>query len=639
MQALAKKPHTGVNSRWILLLSAMLLMLFAVFGFDLFAVRTFLNTSNFENLSNSSAANIMGTSSTARNTPVLRDTRTTYSNDMVSSRNRPHQCVLTTHVDEVSTSSSGIHIQGNSEEEDEDTNSGFNGEYPFNARMFCIASAMCITPRRGREHGGLYFGALPSETTCKVTGPSLARRGEEMRFIPNCTRLQETVHCAHGAYITAKNPACGVVRPLAEVPKGAKWMDGVAIIVPAYPYLGNIFHFSYPAAVLTHVASSLPALLRDWTATATASASGSSTAGDANADDDDDDDDATRNQAGRVKAVTVVLRTAPVERLGAWQTGVLQALLQYRLKALNVSVSVRSTHEDAELGDRAAARKVPPALCARTAVLLGQRFNVNLWPFPNAASRIADSAHVVPVEALAFRAALYAALGIPSRNPDVRQGALGASALPQRALLDLPPRAVGYARRDGGRDPLPGEHAKGRTRRFSDADEAWLLSMLRNETTAANFSLTTVQTNTDVPFSAQVSMFRGFGVVVGIHGANLVNAMFSPAFSSLLEVSSIPMSCYIWGANAGLAYWTYKTVRVATVEESACPPWKKKCMFSPNGRRVIISESRDHERLTELAREAIAHVNVLHERFGHLGGVPVLYREERAEYSIDWEAS
>lgn len=78
---------------------------------------------------------------------------------------------------------------------------------------------------------------------------------------------------------------------------------------------------------------------------------------------------------------------------------------------------------------------------------------------------------------------------------------------------------------------------------------------------------THVLQESNTSFSEQVDMYKKSGIVVGIHGANLVNVMFMHAFSALVELANDNTVCYIRGMNSGLAYWHYVPRRVATVEE------------------------------------------------------------------------
>lgn len=44
----------------------------------------------------------------------------------------------------------------------------------------------------------------------------------------------------------------------------SQWQDGVAVVIPAIPFLGNNFISSFVAGIMTHIMTSLPNLLRHW---------------------------------------------------------------------------------------------------------------------------------------------------------------------------------------------------------------------------------------------------------------------------------------------------------------------------------------------------------------------------------------
>lgn len=470
--------------------------------------------------------------------------------------------------------------------------------YPFNARSFCLTSAVCVAPRTHLTPGTLFFAASPSQTRCHTASSAL------VDTIPrdiHCPALQRAVHCAHGAYNEPMGPICPAVHKLSDAPSNAEWLDGVAIIIPAYHHLGNIFHFAHPAAAAIHIAATLPALTRTWAGV-----------------------DVPRK-------VTFLFRGEQPASLGSWQAGVLTALIQHRLRANNVRVDVRTLEETAMLDTASTAQTqsgtaIERAICARSAVFLGQRFDINVWPFASNGA-IDPKAPGVPIEAIAFRAAVYAATNVSTRIPPLREGVL--SPPPSTTLLDLPPLAVAYARRDNNA-------TTGMTRTFSSDDEAWFVSMLDEESQAAGATFTTVETPEDVSLAQQVRLFRETGFVAGIHGANLMNAMFTPTFGGLLEVFAVPLICYYAGANSGLHYWSYKPVREATPEQSGCASNNIQCQDFPNHRRVMIGEKEDREQLRSLAREGIARLREVHESFKHLDGVPVVYDDTLSEYRIDW---
>lgn len=60
-------------------------------------------------------------------------------------------------------------------------------------------------------------------------------------------------------------------------------------------------------------------------------------------------------------------------------------------------------------------------------------------------------------------------------------------------------------------------------------------------------------------FKEQYYQVRSIGIAIGIHGANLVNSMFMPPFTVLIEIFpySFGHGLYVNGGNAGLKYFSY----------------------------------------------------------------------------------
>lgn len=134
-------------------------------------------------------------------------------------------------------------------------------------------------------------------------------------------------------------------------------------------------------------------------------------------------------------------------------------------------------------------------------------------------------------------------------------------------------------------------------------------------------------------------MFKGVGVVVGIHGANLVNALFMHPFGALVELSNDDAQCYFKGANSGLSYWHFKPSRVASVKESFCHPRNGKCRASVRNRRIMMENESDRDRVEGIVGTAIERVVLVHRTFNEMGGVPVKLNRVTSEYEIEWPDS
>lgn len=452
------------------------------------------------------------------------------------------------------------------------------------------------------------------------------------------------------------------------------------IVIPAYPHLGNIFHFSFVAATSAFLA--VTHADREQYLQQPVSTGG-------------------ENTAQYPRHVSFVFRGHIPWRLGKWQTWVMQAMTR-RLQMVGMQSDIYALGQnDVDDQKKEKPASVSPAFCAQRAIIMGPRYTVNLWPFPTgvqvryiditnkhilihnhendikpkSASAFASSSSTTiastlvleqrksdmliltptssavkfsaqalspqpnsPVESLAFRVASYNHANLSTYIPRVLVH--GIYSAPTETWADLPPLVLGYARRntEAVRDPAPGHYVTGGPiRRLSDADEAWLISMLGNETRQAGMEFRVIETTRNMPMQEQVSIFHGTGVVVGLHGANLVNAMFMPPFSALVEISPINMPCYNGGMNSGLVAWRVITNRVASPEESACPPWHVRCKTDRLERRVLVDEQDVRARVEYAVRQAIAHVRILRQRFGKYEAVPIRLKQDAATYFIAWD--
>lgn len=508
---------------------------------------------------------------------------------------------------------------------------------------------------------GLYSGALTA--TCADTGESLSRAGYDTltrRFADE--KNGEGVENDRGTDVEMSN---GMML------RNVTLLHGVVVVVPAYHYMGNIYHYSHAIATATHVITTLQPLLSHWPSSS--SSSGITFPSSSN-----------NNNA---RTVTLLFRGNFPQGYGAWQHAVTSAVVEQHFRhRLNISLSVHTLYEDEftkfsplRLTLRADGIGRGNGVCMQSAVLLGRRGTPNIWPFASydvLKSRLEPIVERVPVSALQLRAAVYAAHADVLRERSVMdvdallsgtsglgheeegewEGEMKVKDLPDELLLDMPKAAIGYARRNGPDDDEMGntDHAfedddddestyiNGTARRFSKRDESWLLNMLHEEALNASTSstdpitVTTLQTPSSVTFSSQLQRFFDVGVVVGIHGANLLNTLFTPTFSSLVEISAIQMQCYVYGANSGLSYWVYESKLKASAKQSRCGPGHYMCLKSRNHRRVMIETEEDRREIRMRVRMAIERIMELRRRFEHLGGIPTVLDRERAEYRIDW---
>lgn len=479
--------------------------------------------------------------------------------------------------------------------------------WKFNSRAYHVTSAICIRPSTQTSLPHFYSAADLTSTQCTLESPSL--QPVRSTFDYDCQKaMHEYTLCAHGKYRSTKYPACPKLGRLSDLSSRdnatAHWIPDLAIVVPAYPFLENIFHFSFVAGAVSHISTQLPHLLRRY-----------------------------RNLPESYNGpprVTIVYRHEAPPKLGQWQVDLMDILVRRRLQREGrVEVSQVVLSEDPLGGSIDGDFNSNSLTCAKSAVLLGDRGDINLWPFANGTAVSLDG-NVVSAESVAFRRAMYDEVGITTRLPPLVQGG---AIMPSTAKVDLPPLVLGYARRDSMPDPVNEAFVRKTTRRFNDADDAWFVGMLREECHRHGVQYKEFKLRGNESFADQVRLFEGIGFVVGIHGANLVNAIFMRPFGALLEVlpGGLGIECYVAGANTGLAYFLHNAEK-ATAEETFCPKWDKICWKLFRNRRVKIESQQDRVGVRGQVRAGLAHVKRLHNKYSD--GVPVKLNREQGQFEI-----
>lgn len=483
----------------------------------------------------------------------------------------------------------------------------------FNSRALCLSSSVCVRVRSSsasdRFRAYLHASDM-ADTTCQLSDPAFGpSEGNSERRIDSqfggCRELQrQLVTCAHGDGLQMNRPTCPeVVAGLDEVERGGNvlWLEDITILVPSYPYPANIYHYGNVIAMIAHVADHLPRLLKGWGLGNVHVAGGGK--------------EYFRDGQVNVRKLNVVFR-GPRNHNG-WQNTLLDVIWKHRLERGGVEVTTTFASE-LEAVDH---------LCARNVVVLGRRGHVNVWFFPNGTEVPLDG-NAVPVDAVEFKRAVYEAFDIDARLPRLDEGE-------EMLVSELPPLVLGYARRLGETETEAGNvHLIGTKRRYDDADEEWFVNMLKNETEATGVRLHMFTTAAEDSLRDQVTNIAGVGFVVGIHGANLVNAIFMHPFGALLEVfpGKADSPCYIAGANSGLAYYRHTSTEEASPAETGCAPDDKACATKPRQRLVKIGRQEDRDGVRKYVQDGLKHLRYLHDTFPD--GIPVAYNEETAFYNI-----
>lgn len=556
---------------------------------------------------------------------------------------------------------------------------------------------MCITPRTRRRHSVLHIpGAHPDNgarnVRCVRMVPSLAahNEGEEEEEKDNvrnrsvCDVVSNAVRCTHGQYVkTSEHATCAHVR--ASLPSGWKekiredeengegmMEEGdeeekrrITIVIPAHPWTDNIFHFAQQTVPLFHLLTRLHTFFPDVFISSFTSTSSTN----------DTDVNNTSLPKPVPVPVTLLFRSGNPSARGRWHAGIISALNTSAL-SLTHPLSLRITHWDEDnlagffTSLTPTASKQPQARktqCWHRSILLGPRSGTFMWPFasgttsvewpfyPEHANRTTRSVtNVVQGEALLFRSFVYEHVGLDTvinrtellqrynDNNNNNTGEKEKKAVGRCTWTDLPSNTIVYARRDSRPERT--------ARRLSEDDETWLLEMLQVEALYHGMGMRIVDSidMENATFSMQVSHFRYSGVIVGLHGANLMNAVFAPAFSALVEVGNLPLTCYVHGANSGLGYWSYRPSRSGSVAESECgrlgmkeEDAVEKCVSNVNWRKVVLEEKGgDRERIRMMVRQGLRYVKEIRHRFESVGKVAVRLQNLTTDaYEIDWEGT
>lgn len=436
----------------------------------------------------------------------------------------------------------------------------------------------------------------------------------------DCEGLQrELVTCAHGEGLAMHKYSCPEERSISEAylaneGEQVDWVEDVTILVPEYPFPANIYHYGNVVTYVAFVAAHLDALLSDW--------------GLHNVLDSEDRLYFVPGERGLPKSVNLLFKGEANRNV--WQKGLLEAVLEERVSQLGFNLHVEY------LSDRDFSR-ASKYTCLRNAVVLGFRGHVNVWPFANDTAVLTDGSSV-SAEALEVKGAVYRTAGIPGLEARSGESTVG------RRKLKLPPLTVGYARRldpEEIKDALLVANVRpgGTLRRFSQEDEEWFVGMLRIETERAGMGLHVFTTTATEGFEEQVRNIEKVGLVVGIHGANLVNAMFMRPFGGLLELFPfrVMSRCYVAGSNSGLGYWSFTASAPAREgdgdPEEMCDAREIKCRLKFRQRGVFLGTSEDREKVAKLVREAVEYLARLHVKFPD--GVPVVLDESNGRYLVE----
>lgn len=398
--------------------------------------------------------------------------------------------------------------------------------WQLNSRSLCVVDNICITQTSQPDVTPLGHSLSPSSILtrfsarsplCKAVSHTLTPYNETSSSraaseFGGCAHLQEKlVHCAHGSGLqhTPDDVKCpslqrgGDIQAFASMQDVEIWEE-TSVIVPDYPYQRNIYHYLNMATLTAWTIAHLPTVMQMSNRT---------------------------SPHMPVTTIHVIFRGARTSAV--WQSGILVALFTYISRTQNVRiVPIYMTRDEDPL----------TTICTRSAVLLGRRGHMNVWPFGND-TRVSSSGSYIGRQAVWTRQAVYEAADVNGVFVD-----------DSHTTMHAPGAEILYARRTYS--DARGISRDGLKRRFTESDESWLVSTLAHTARTYNMSFRTVTSHASTPFHEQVCTYEDAGVVVGIHGANMVNCAWMRPFASVVEIfpGGVESRCYVAGMNSGLLY-------------------------------------------------------------------------------------
>lgn len=492
------------------------------------------------------------------------------------------------------------------------------------SRALCLVPNLCL-PTQVSPH---LFRLAARPTTCHLLTPDFrppsppaARPTLHRRLraeFASCHAFQRrTVSCAYGMHYRLNRPVCPlehVVWPPADTPDALphpanlsllgghpaahrpRWVhEQLVVLLPEYPYQRNIFHYTNVVPWMASVIHSLDLLLDEWQRAADSlAATAAATAPPVWSDGE--------------KRVRVLVRGR--RDRNAWQQGLWDAVWAGWVARTAWRVNVTW------LGDEYGADDAT-VVCGKRVVMLGRYGDINAWPFVNA-SQVPPGGWHVPVAAVRLKQAVYREMGVAGvweREPKGDGEGDG-----EGGVMRAVPMVVGYARRMG-RDALEGEGGgslsgnvkAGSTERvFTREDEEWFGAMLREEVGRRGVELREFMAVPSETFGQQVRRMAGVGLVVGIHGANLVNGLWVRPWGGLVEVFPYGAAsrCYWGGMNGGLRYWSWEAGE--SFDAFRCDERKLECRLQLRNRNVYLGKEGDRDGVRAMVAHAVDWLKAVH---------------------------
>lgn len=451
---------------------------------------------------------------------------------------------------------------------------GYNDADPdnlqINSRFLCVMTPVCfhannITRSFIRVNYGYDQTQTMPEPTCYSTR---ADTGERVQQISpeRCQQLRRVaLSCAHGeghadaaghpennctGYETIAN---GELERL-DASNRVFWYNGLSVLVPQYEWTNNIFHhgrqLNFIAHVVNHIERFVPETLWKYIMNKSQKPP------------------ATRRQ---LRVLFRLLGYFPFP----WHTN---------MTSVFFSTVFQDRHDDVTVDRKQWYLFPEPSydlVCLRSAILLGLEGATDAFQFLND-SEVRTSPPLFPSDSLDFKRSVYQALEVqPTALSSVMRPSSDARATPvhgnassqtstdavapavrEYTAAVVPPKRVGYARREGDI-----------YRQFSELDEQWFRAVLVNESDRRAMDLVELSPSKEQSLKDQVSEVSRIGFLVGVHGANFVNSMFMNSGGALFEIfpQKYVKQFYYAGSNSGLRYSSHE---IEKADERDCSKFR-----------------------------------------------------------------
>lgn len=297
--------------------------------------------------------------------------------------------------------------------------------------------------------------------------------------------------------------------------------------------------------------------------------------------------------------VTLIFRGMPLTSLGAWQNEMLSAVVK-SFPTKRVKVDHVAPNDDR-------------LICAHRAIMPGTRGSIDAWPFQT------HDRDVIPALSLHLRQSVYTHFGLHSQS---------FQSVFDRA--ELPGDCVVYARR--------GNETRGR-RVFIPEIEQQFVNLLYT------FDRCVKIVNGSQDVRQQVNDFKSAAVIVGLHGANLVNSLFAPPFATLVEI--IPVwwrdhrNCYVNGGQAALKYKRVEILGGSPLKNCMRRVGRGSggrfmaCDKDVSGSGIIDNVAKsEFTAIANAIRQGLASSDSLKQKFRRLGYIPLAHSPDAAEYHV-----